>query len=41
MLSNQDQAWIPLVTYRNSLVQGADDDMRGPAKVSSSGVLHK
>lgn len=26
MLSNQDQDWIPLVTYRNSLLQGADDD---------------
>jgi cohesin complex subunit SA-1/2 len=36
MLSNQDQAWIPLVTYRNSLVQGADDDMRTPAKVKHS-----
>ena len=28
MLSNQDPSWIPLVTYRNSLMQGADDDAR-------------
>ena len=32
MLSNQDQDWIPLVTYRNSLLQGADDDnIKAPA----------
>ncbi|XP_078491496.1 cohesin subunit SA-2 isoform X2 [Ciona intestinalis] len=35
LLSNQDSSWIPLVTYRNSLLQGAglDDDLRqAPAK---------